>query len=124
MRAGRLILFLVVAGVGFWLYKNNAASNLETDSSGRAAPIDRARTAAAKSDARNADTAATQSAADAPSASGVTENMTPDQVRALLGAPSDISTETTASGAPREIWTYKDVNKTVVFENGVAVSVR
>lgn len=123
MRAGRLILFLVVAGVGFWLYKNNAATNLQSDSSSTA-PIDRARTAAAKSNARNDDTAATQSAADAAPASGVTENMTPDQVRALLGAPSDISTETTASGAPREIWTYKDVNKTVVFENGIAVSVR
>ncbi len=50
--------------------------------------------------------------------------MTPDQVRALLGSPDDVSTETTGSGVARETWTYRSVGKTVVFENGVAVSVR
>ena len=45
--------------------------------------------------------------------------MTPDQVRALLGAPDDVSSE-----GGREVWTYRNVGKTVVFENGVATSVR
>ena len=51
---------------------------------------------------------------------GVTENMTPDQVRALLGAPDEV----TSDGRAREVWTYRSVGKTVTFENGVATSVR
>ena len=50
--------------------------------------------------------------------------MTPDQVRALIGPPDDVQTETTDSGVRRETWTYRNVGKTVVFENGVATSVR
>ena len=56
-------------------------------------------------------------------AAGVTENMTPDQVRTLIGPPDDVQTETTDSGIRRETWTYRSVGKTVVFENGIAVSV-
>ena len=62
--------------------------------------------------------------ADQPLAGTVSENMTPDQVRALLGTPDDVATETTSAGGTRETWTYRNVGKTVVFENGVAVSVR
>ena len=47
----------------------------------KSAPIDRAKAAAEKSQARNAEAAAAQGQADGGS---VTENMTPDQVRALL----------------------------------------
>jgi hypothetical protein len=49
--------------------------------------------------------------------------MTPDQVRALLGAPDETSTETSETGTPREKWTYRSVGKTVVFENGIVVRV-
>ena len=61
--------------------------------------------------------------ATAPGA-GVNENMTPDQVRALLGAPTETSSETLESGVKRETWTYREVGKTVVFENGIVTSVR
>jgi hypothetical protein len=44
-------------------------------------------------------------------------------VRALLGSPDEVTTDTTANGAPRETWHYRSVGKKVVFENGVAVSV-
>ena len=62
--------------------------------------------------------------AEAPLAGTVSENMTPDQVRALLGSPDETSSETLGSGVTRETWTYRNAGKTVVFENGVAVSVR
>jgi hypothetical protein len=88
------------------------------------APIDRARTAAAASQARTSQGQSASREADQPAGGGsVTENMTPDQVRGLLGNPDDVSNETTASGAPRETWTYRNVGKSVVFENGVVTGV-
>ena len=88
------------------------------------APIDRARTAAAASEARTSQGQSVSREADQPAGGGsVTENMTPDQVRALLGSPDDVSTETIGCGAPRETWTYRNVGKSVVFENGVVTGI-
>ena len=86
MTAGRLLLLLIVVGVGVWLFQSRV--------SGPATP-----------------------------AGAVTENMTPEQVRALLGPPDDVSSEESASGASRERWTYRKAGKSVVFENGVAIRV-
>jgi hypothetical protein len=119
----RLLLLLIAAGVVWYLVKHYGL----TPTSGGAAtagPIDKARSAASASDARNSAREATGREADGAGGGSVTENMTPDQVRALLGSPDDTSTEPLASGGTREIWTYRNVGKTVVFENGVAVSVR
>ena len=125
MRAGRLILLLVVVGVGLYLWKHSAQSLATSVDSERASPVDRARTAAASSNGNAASREAAQSAADSGSpAAGVTENMTPDQVRSLLGPPSDTRSETLDNGVVRETWTYSQVGKTVVFENGIAVSIR
>jgi hypothetical protein len=49
--------------------------------------------------------------------------MTPEQVRAILGAPDSVDSETTESGVARERWTYRSVGKTVVFENVIAVRI-
>jgi hypothetical protein len=54
----------------------------------------------------------------------VSENMTPDQVRSLLGPPDDVETGTSDDGKPQERWIYHQAGKTVIFENGVAVAVR
>jgi hypothetical protein len=119
----RLLLLLAAVGVAVYLVKTQGLLTKASPAEPRGTPIDRARAAAAASDSRTAAGDATGRAADAPAA-GVTENMTPDQVRALLGSPDDVSTETTGSGAAREIWTYRSVGKTVVFENGVAIEIR
>ncbi|MEO8429972.1 MAG: hypothetical protein ABI592_00575 [Acidobacteriota bacterium] len=124
MSAGRLLLLVIVVAAGAWLYKSQAGSLFTRKETGPSTPIERARAAARASDARNAETAGAQNAADAPPAAGVSENMTPDQVRALLGAPSDTQSETTDMGVRRETWTYRDVGKTVVFENGIVTSIR
>ena len=125
MRFGRVLLFLLAAGVGLWLYKGQSTSLVRGSAEDKAAPIDRAKAAAEKSNARTAETAGAQTEADAAApAAGVTENMTQDQVRALLGPPSDTRSETTDAGVRREIWTYSQAGKTVIFENGVAVSIR
>ncbi len=120
----RLFLFLLAAGIAAYLVKTQGLLGRSTPAEPRGSPIDRARSAAAASDARTSAGEAVGREADAPSTGSVSENMTPDQVRALLGAPDDVSSETTGSGVARETWTYRSVGKTVVFENGIAVSVR
>ena len=119
----RLLLLLIPAGVIWYLVKHYGV----TPTSGGAAtagPIDRARAAASASDARTSAREAAGRDADGAGGGSVSENMTPDQVRSLLGTPDETSTETLPSGGTRETWTYKSAGKTVVFENGVAVSVR
>ena len=128
MRLGRLLLVLVIVALAWWLWTRSGlfGSRPETGDAGREAPIERARTAAAASSGRAAETGAAQREADAPAGFGggsVSENMTPDQVRSLLGSPDETSTETTETGAPREKWTYRSVGKTVVFENGVVARI-
>jgi hypothetical protein len=126
MSAGRILLLLVVLGVGYWLYK----SQIEQTSAKRApeatgAPIDRARDLAREADRQNAEAERLKREADSGSPAGtVTENMTPDQVRALLGPPDEVISESTDSGVSRERWIYRRVGKTVVFENGIAISVQ
>ena len=120
----RLLLLLIAVGVALYLVKTQGLLTKTTAPDPRGSPIDRARSAAAASDARTSAGSAVAREADAPMTGSVSENMTPDQVRALLGTPDDVATETTASGGTRETWTYRNVGKTVVFENGVAVSVR
>ncbi len=122
----RLILLVVVLAVGYWLFKNSAGGLLgsRTPDSASQAPIDRAREAARKADARHAEADRLGTEAAAPREAGrVHENMTPAEVRALMGAPDEVTSDTTATGAPRETWLYRSVGKKVVFENGVAVSV-
>lgn len=70
--------------------------------------------------ARPGDDALREAAKEADKAQGgdVTENMTPDQVRALLGNPDAIE-----SSGTRERWIYRQAGKAVVFRDGVAVRV-
>ena len=120
----RLLLLLIVVGVVVYLVKTQGLLTKSTAADPRGSPIDRARSAAAASDSRTTAGDAVAREADQPLAGTVSENMTPDQVRGLLGTPDDVATEATSTGGTRETWTYRNVGKTVVFENGVAVSVR
>ena len=116
----RLLIFVIAAVVLWYLAKNFGLLPARVAGGGSTtAPIDRARAAAAASDARTAAGQGVAREADQPTNGGVTENMTPDQVRGLLGAPDEVATE-----GGKEIWTYRSAGKTVVFENGVATSVR
>jgi hypothetical protein len=117
----RLLLLLIAAGVVWYLVKHYGLSP-SSGGTATANPIDRARAAATASDARTSAREAAGRDADGIGG-GVSENMTPDQVRALLGSPDETSTETLPSGVTRETWTYRSVGKSVVFENGIVASV-
>jgi len=127
MRASRLVLLLIVAAAGLYVVKNYSGlfgSRPQDAAPGPASPIERARAARDQSDRKTAQTESTSREADSAPAAGVTENMTPDQVRALLGPPDEIETGTGDNLRTRETWFYRKVGKSVVFENGVAISVR
>ncbi len=120
----RLFLLLLAAGIVAYLVKSYGLFSPASSAAPAGGPVDRARAAARSGDARTASGEAVAREADQPAGAGVTENMTPDQVRALLGPPDDVSSETTGGGAARQVWTYRAVGKSVVFENGVVVSVQ
>ncbi|MGH9366124.1 MAG: hypothetical protein ACRD3M_00430 [Thermoanaerobaculia bacterium] len=124
MRLGRLLVILLVLALGWWLLTRSGLFSMKPAGEAPTAPADRARTAAAAASSRAGQTDAAQREADAPAPSGmITENMTPDQVRELIGPPEETMTETSETGAKRERWLYRRVGKTVVFENGVVVRV-
>ena len=125
MSLGRLLLvFLVLAGL-LWVARTQHLFGPAADTAGDGtpAPTDRARAAARASARREAQTEAAKQSLDSAPAGTVSENMTPDQVRALLGPPDAVDTETSDSGVSREKWTYRSVGKTVVFENGVVARI-
>jgi|SRR5215472_3219650 len=126
MSLARLVLALLILALGYWLItKSGLLVHKPEENVEAQAPSERARAVSRQNAQRNADTQGAQREADSPPVAGgaVTENMTPDQVRALLGSPSEIRTETTDSGARRERWIYAAVGKSVVFENGVVSAV-
>lgn len=125
MSMGRLLLaFLVLAGL-LWVARTQHLFGPATGpaAEGTPAPTDRARAAARASALRDAQTEAATQNVDAASGGRVSENMTPEQVRALLGPPDSMDSETSDSGVAREKWTYRSVGKTVVFENGIVARI-
>ena len=125
---GRLILLVIVLAVGFWLYKNSAGGLLGSRSTSTgeeaSAPLDRAKTAAKKANERQleADQIGQQDTSTG-AGSQIHENMTPSDVRALLGSPDEITTGISETGAPRDTWLYRSVGKKVIFQSGFVISV-
>lgn len=111
MKPGRWIFWIAVAAGALWLFQNRARFL----GSFRPAEAPAARQDSALSEAARE--------ADKASPGGITDNMTPDQVRSVLGNPDSIETGASDSGKSRERWIYRQAGKVVVFENGMAVSV-
>ena len=115
MKPGRLIFWIVVLAGALWLFQNRAKLL------GTLRRADERSTAPAAAQDTPLSEAARE--ADKTSPGGITDNMTPDQVRSVLGNPDAIEPGTSDSGKPRERWIYRQAGKAVVFENGVAISV-
>jgi hypothetical protein len=125
MSFGRILLALAVLAAGLWIVQSQHLIGPAAPDGERAAPIDRARTAARAGEARNGQTEAAVRALDSQPSGGraVSENMTPDEVRSLLGPPDAMESATTEIGVTIEKWTYRQAGKTVVFENGIVARV-
>jgi hypothetical protein len=116
----RVLLVLAVLAAGWWVVKSQHLIGPAPEGE-RAAPIDRARTAARAGEARNGQTEAAARALDSQPSGG---NASGDARQgALLGPPDSVDSGTTDSGNTIEKWTYRQVGKTVVFENGVVARV-
>jgi len=128
MSAGRILGLLIAVAVVAWLVRSQGILLTSSGSreAGTSAPMDKARAAARATNARSAQTEAASRSLESPTGEAggsVSENMTPEQVRALLGPPDSVDSATGEDGVARERWTYKQVGKTVVFENGIVVRV-
>jgi hypothetical protein len=115
VKPGRLIFWIVVLAGALWLFQNRARILASLRPAGDPAAAPAARQDSALSEAARE--------ADKASPGGITDNMTPDQVRSVLGNPDSIETGASDSGKSRERWIYRQAGKAVVFENGVAISV-
>jgi hypothetical protein len=124
MSLSRLLLALAALAACYWMITKSGLLGPAQGGASPQAPVNRARAAARSENARTEQAEGASRELDAPPSGGsVTENMTTEQVRSLLGPPDAVETETTDSGAAREKWTYRQAGKTVVFENGIVVRV-
>lgn len=117
MKPGRLIAIFVFAAAAFWIWKHPGELK-------KLAPGGASETPKAPDSPQNSQLNEAAREAEKSSATGVTENMTPEQVRGLLGSPDEVETYTTDAGKPGEKWTYREAHRMVVFENGIAISVQ
>ena len=117
MKPGRLIALLVLAAAALWIWRNPGELK-------KLAPGGSPVAAKAPESPANAQLNEAAREADKSSGGGVTENMSPEQVRGLLGSPDEVESYTSDSGKPGEKWTYRQAHRMVVFENGIAVSVQ
>ena len=116
MKVSSIVAIIVLAGAGVWVYQNRGKlfSPAGAPEAGKTDEIQRHNAAVEEAGAE---------AAKATPGGGITENMTPDQIRSVLGPPDDIETSTNDQGKPVEKWTYRRAGKVVTFVDGVAVSV-
>ena len=115
MKPGKILLWIVVIAAGAWFVKNRNRVLHSVEST-----TEKPAAAAAAHDSALAEAA---KEADKAQGGGVTDNMTPDQVRSVLGNPDSIEPLSSDDGKTRERWIYRQAGKAVVFENGIAVRV-
>ena len=117
-----VLLLLIVAGVGYWIYKDRPTVGGIIDT--LTSPLMGSR-AAVKSSERNrvqgeaSSTVAEQSDSRVES---LREGMTRDDIKELLGEPDAIATEK-KDGVVRTKWTYRDAHRLIVFQGNRVVSI-
>lgn len=117
-----VLLLLIAAGVGYWIYKDRPTVSGIIDTLTN--PLMGSH-AAVKSSERNrvqgeaASTVAEQSDTRVES---LREGLTRDDVRELLGDPDAIQTEK-KEGVVRVLWTYRTARRLIVFKGNRVVSI-
>lgn len=121
-RVRRLILLVLVAGVGYWIYKDRPTPGGLIDSltnplMGSKAAVESSERNRVVRDASAAVTEQTDASVEA-----LHEGMGTSEVREVLGDPDSIEEET-VDRAHRSRWTYKRVHRVLVFQDGKIVSI-
>jgi hypothetical protein len=117
-----VLLLLIAAGVGYWIYKDRPTVGGIIDSLTN--PLMGSR-AAVKSSERNRVQGEASSTVAEQSDSRVEqlrEGMTRDDIKELLGEPDAIATEK-KDGVVRTKWTYRDAHRLIVFQGNRVISI-
>ena len=119
----RLILVVLVAGVGWWIYKERPTASGIVDSLTN--PLMGSK-AAVKESERNrvvGDASAVAAEQNDASVAALHEGMTSSELRELLGSPDKVDETRGENGSFRATWTYTRHHRVLVLENGRVISI-
>ena len=121
-RVRRLILLVVVAGIGYWIYKDQPTFSGLVDSVTR--PIMGSKAAVDTSERNRVVGDATTAISDQTDGIVATlrEGMSTTDVRDILGNPDKVETET-VDGVEQERWSYSKVRRVLIVRKGRVVSI-
>ena len=126
-RSGRQVrkalLFAIVVGVGYWIYKDRPTLSGIVDSITR--PLFGSKVVVDSSEHNRVGDEAGAVVTDQSDPSKVValkEGMTETEVRDLLGKP-DVSEKVKKDDVEQLRWTYRDARRTLVFQNHRVVSI-
>lgn len=121
-RVRNFLLLLIVAGVGYWIYKERPTVSGIIDTITN--PLMGSR-AAVKSSERNrvqGDASSTVAEQRDSRVESLREGMSRDDIRELLGDPDSIET-VKKEGVVRIRWTYRTARRLIVFQGNRVVSI-
>ncbi len=121
MRVRTLVVLLLIAGVGFWIYKTRPTVSSFVDHLTR--PLMRSKAAVKESEyKRVVSEAAPMPEGEEGPLGAVKEGMKTAEVKELLGAPERVEWFR-EKGSERLRWTYLRAKRVIVFEEGRVVSI-
>jgi len=122
MRARTLVILLLIAGAGFWIYKSNVtvSSFIEDLTS----PLMRSNAAVKESEHKRimAEVVPAPEDGEAPAMTALKKGMKTAEVKDLLGAP-ERAEPFQDQGREYLRWTYVRARRVIVFEDGRVVSI-
>ena len=121
-RVRRLVLLVLVAGVGYWIYKDRPTASGVIDSLTN--PLMGSK-AAVKESERNrvvGDASAVAAEQNDASVAALHEGMTSSELRELLGSPEKVAEER-IDGRLLSKWTYNRLHRVLVLQDGRVISI-
>jgi hypothetical protein len=121
-RFRRLLLVVLAAGVGYWIYKDRPTLSGIIDAITN--PLMGSRAAVNTSERNRVVGDATSAVSEQSQASvaAIREGMTASQLRETLGDPDKIEEET-VDGVAQTRWTFRKAKRVVILRQGRAVSI-
>ncbi len=123
MRVRTLVVLLLLAGAGYWIYKNNlTVSGLVDDLT---SPLMRNNAAVKESEHKRIMAEAVpvpETGEEAPAMTSLKKGMKTAEVKELFGKP-DRTESFKENGRERLRWTYLRAGRVLVFEDGRVVSI-
>jgi hypothetical protein len=122
MRARTLVILLLIAGAGFWIYKSNVTVSSFVDD--LTSPLMRSNAAVKESEHKRimAEVVPAPEDGEAPPMTALKKGMKTAEVKELLGAP-ERAEPFQDQGREYLRWTYVRARRVIVFDDGRVVSI-